>query len=156
MDSSGNASPPDEAQYSHRWANVFITVFLVVQVALPLRYYLRPKDDRQDERFAWRMFSSLGRRKCTVDMLEFRSADGAGKPVKLRRDYQGTWVTLLQKMRPLVVEKVLRTRCQADEDIKHIDYKRQCTTTAGASVAPDHVRYDCAEQRLDTVNEASP
>lgn len=145
-----------------RLANTFIVVFLVAQVALPVRYYLRPEDDRQDERFAWRMFSSLGRRTCDVEVIDVRPGQASedatgktlGKSAPLRRDYQGTWFTLLQKMRPLVVEKVLRTRCRSDERLMYVDYHRRCTTTAGVEVEPDHVRMHCDDERLETLSGA--
>ena len=39
------------------WRGWLIIAFVTVQVLAPLHYYFL-RDDRHDERFAWRMFSS--------------------------------------------------------------------------------------------------
>ena len=49
------------------WPHGFIAVFVAVQLALPLHYYLL-RDDHHDERFAWRMFSSTRMLTCTVEL----------------------------------------------------------------------------------------
>ena len=45
-----------------RW----IALFLVVQMAVPASYYLRK--DRHDERFSWRMFSTMRMAKCDPEV----------------------------------------------------------------------------------------
>ena len=159
--------PREPATGSHRLANLFIVAFVALQVFLPLRYYASDAS-RQDERFAWRMFSSLGRQTCGVVIHEYQTplhqvsstADPSARPdggekVKLRRDYQGTWITLLEKMRPLVVEKLLRSRCLHNEAVEFVDYRRKCKTTAGEPLPVDLLRYDCRADSLEAIGEAT-
>ena len=48
-------SPP--ARWLRRLLSLGIATYLTWQIVLPLRYYLR--ENRRDERFAWRIFSAL-------------------------------------------------------------------------------------------------
>src|SRR5690242_15394556 len=55
-----SAAPSDAGEDTPRnrlWSNVFIALFLAYQLAMPLRYYLGGRG--YDERFSWRMFSTL-------------------------------------------------------------------------------------------------
>lgn len=78
------------------WPHGFIAVFVAVQLALPLHYYL-VRDDHHDERFAWRMFSSTRMLTCTV---ELRVDD---QPVDLTATFHDAWQALARRGRQSVV-----------------------------------------------------
>ena len=54
--SSLTAATFKKARAGRRWAFVFVSIYLLVQIWFPLRYYIGMAED---ERFAWRMFSSI-------------------------------------------------------------------------------------------------
>src|SRR5262245_37769335 len=102
-------TPPNASRFgSRRAVNLFILAFLAYQVAMPLRYYLG--DRGYDERFSWRMFSTLRLQKCQVhvsEATEHAAAGGASafQEVTVKRDVQAAWVNLLERVRMPVVEK---------------------------------------------------
>ena len=61
---SSNRSAP---MSSRKTTNVFIALFLLAQIVVPLRYYLGSRS--ADERFSWRMFSSYGMQHAKHDAL---------------------------------------------------------------------------------------
>lgn len=83
-----------------RRIHAFLLVFLAVQLGAPLGYYLAPERSL-DERFAWRMFSSLRAVDCVP-----RGAIG-GRPVAWERELHGGWVALLRRGRPSVAAAVV-------------------------------------------------
>jgi hypothetical protein len=89
------------------WKSAFIVAWLAVQIALPLRYYLR--DDAFDERFAWRMFSPVRPLGCQVAFYD--ETGGAPRPVELSSRIHAVWISLLQRARPSVVEAFARSYC---------------------------------------------
>lgn len=91
----------------HAARNAFIVLFLLVQVLLPLRYYVR--DDLFDERFAWRMFSPIRVTDCTVGWTEGR--DGGEEPLDLDALLPQPWIGLMRRARMDVVEGFGRHRC---------------------------------------------
>ena len=94
---------------SRPWASTFIVAFLAVQVALPVSYYLG--DDIWDERFAWRMFSTVRLTGCDSGALrEF----GGSKTqrVLIWRDVQLAWRNLIERNRDQVARAWLRRQCR--------------------------------------------
>jgi hypothetical protein len=83
--------------------SAFILLVVLVQGLLPLRYYL--SNDRYDERFSWRMFSSYRMARCQVD---YRDGD---QPLVLEESFHSAWITLLKRGRSDVVEAVGRRAC---------------------------------------------
>lgn len=88
-----------------RWPNGFIVVFLAAQLALPLHYYL-VRLDEHDERFAWRMFSTVRMVNCEV---ELRVGD---RPVALNREFHDAWIALAQRGRHVVIEAMAARLCK--------------------------------------------
>ena len=82
-----------------RLANGFILVFLAFQIAMPLRYYLG--DRGYDERFSWRMFSTLRLQQCQMRVNERKGAPPAHatRDVQVHADVQVAWVSLLERVR---------------------------------------------------------
>lgn len=94
-----------------RWAiHGFIALYLLVQIALPARYYAC--GDELDERFAWRMFSPTRVLGCEVEL----TADG--QPVRLRSKYHEVWVKLAERGRPAVLDAMVADHCRSARDLR--------------------------------------
>jgi hypothetical protein len=97
----------DEPRTGSRLASSFIAAYLVFQVGLPLRYYLR--DDAFDERFAWRMFSPIRMVDCTVQFTQ--ESGGVRASVDPRREVADAWLGLMQRARLAVIDGYARHHC---------------------------------------------
>jgi hypothetical protein len=128
-----------------RIANLFIAGFLGLQIAIPASYYLRERSD--DERFSWRMFSTVRLRDCQVKVNEYASASGPARPVAIDRDVHVAWVRLLERMRGSVVDAYLRRRC-AHEGVQRVELVRSCRDTDGHPLEPTTRSRDCSEAAL--------
>jgi hypothetical protein len=93
-----------------RSVSLFIAGWILLQLALPLSYYLG--DDPYDERFAWRMYSDVRAVRCK---LEF-TADG--EVVDLNRRYQVAWNRLAKRGRPSILEGMSRDLCQSHDRVE--------------------------------------
>ena len=91
-----------------RWPNGFIVAFILLQLILPLQYYLG-RLDSHDERFAWRMFSPMRMVKCEVSM----TVDG--QPVPLTREFHQAWTEVAQRGRRVVVEQMGARLCKKNK-----------------------------------------
>lgn len=92
--------------------------FLSLQVWLPLSYYL--SDYPWDERFSWRMFSTVRSLTCQVRAWEGTTApqgtpcpNGVGRcvPQRLSQSLHMVWVNLLNRGRREVVQALVKERC---------------------------------------------
>ncbi len=83
-----------------RW----IALFLVVQMAVPASYYLRK--DRHDERFSWRMFSTMRMAKCDPEV------NVGGARVALGGEFHEAWIELARRGRTSVLEAMAARLCQ--------------------------------------------
>lgn len=88
--------------------NLFIAAYLVLQLGLPLRYYLR--DEPFDERFAWRMFSPIRMIDCDVRFTE-PSANGRAE-VDPRTEVDHVWLGLMGRARVAVVSGYGAHHCE--------------------------------------------
>jgi hypothetical protein len=119
--------------------------WLVWQLAVPAAYYLG--DDVSEERFSWRMFSGvfLHHKRCVVSVSE--AVAGPGTRPSLRKvDLSGpltSWIGLLKQNRRLVVEKVLRTRCQNDPLVIAVQFRRRCPFAPEARMPTVVRRLNC-------------
>ena len=123
--------------------NGCIVCFLVFQVAVPLSYYAGRRTT--DERFSWRMFSSVILQICRVSAFESGSPSGerAFHQVSLWPDLHPGWIRLLERYPPQLVAAVLHWRCERT-DANAVHLTRQCQTPGGAALPPDRVSIDCA------------
>lgn len=150
--SDAKETPPNATRVgTRRLSNVFIAAFLAFQIAMPLRYYLG--DRGYDERFSWRMFSTVRMQQCEMQISE-RGASGnpAFREVQVRRDIQVAWVNLLERVRMPVVEKYLARRCE-QQHANEVSYTRRCTDTDGSALPVQTLRMDCSSREL---REAPP
>jgi hypothetical protein len=138
-----------------RLTNVFIGAFLAFQVAMPLRYYLGDRD--YDERFSWRMFSTLRLRDCDVRVSETLRAGETSReePVAIERDVQVAWVRLLERMRRAVVDKYLLRRCER-EHVERVEYVRTCKDTDGQALPALRRVLRCGESEPQQTEGAAP
>lgn len=128
-------------------ANAFIAAFLAYQVAMPLRYYLGGRG--LDERFSWRMFSSVRMLDCDVEVGERVAAEGETRrrKVNLNKEVQVAWIGLLERGRSIVIEKLLARRCD-EQGVVQVDYHLSCKAPDG-SKWPDVDRHmACADRAL--------
>jgi hypothetical protein len=136
---------------TRRLSNAFIAAFLMFQIGMPLRYYLG--DRGYDERFSWRMFSTVRMQQCEMQISE-RATGGAPafRDVQVKRDVQAAWVALLERVRMPVVAKYLERRCER-QHAAEVRYTRRCTDTNGSALPVQTLSMDCATRQL---REASP
>jgi hypothetical protein len=128
-----------------RLANLFILAFLAYQVGMPLRYYLGERG--YDERFSWRMFSTLRLQQCEMQVSEVNAGSAEWKDVQVQSDVQVAWVSLLERVRKPVVEKYLQRRCE-QQGVERVAYSRRCTNTDGSPLPAQKLMMDCAEREL--------
>jgi hypothetical protein len=144
------ASPPPR---NRALCNVFIVLFVLFQFAMPLRYYLL--GGGTDERFSWRMFSTVRMQDCEVRVHDIVVADGQPRPrkVELRTLLHGAWVNVLERYRPSAVDKFLRRRCE-QPGVTAARYRRDCQDTDGGRRPTLEVELACSENRSRIVRGA--
>jgi hypothetical protein len=135
---------------SRAWSNALIALFLTFHVAMPLRYYVR--GGGYDERFSWRMFSTLRMQKCRVNLEETIGDDT--RTVELPKVLHIAWIGMLERYRRPVVDKLLARRCE-QPDARSVRFERTCVDTDGSTLPPNRVSIDCASERITAQQEGS-
>ena len=87
-----------------------LVLFFGIQMYAPIRYYLG--DYPWDERFSWRMFSTVRTLKCRPQLWSQQSDDSRRQPLRLSREMHMVWVNLMKRGRLRVVEEFARSYCQ--------------------------------------------
>jgi hypothetical protein len=144
------APTPAGARESRALANALIAAFLLFQIAMPLRYYLGGRG--YDERFSWRMFSSVRMQRCAVQVHE-TAGDGSERKLNLEQELQVAWIGMLERYRAGVVEELLRKRC-ASGGAREVRYARSCQDPGGNELPQIHARLDCARNVLSVEERA--
>lgn len=136
------AAPSDAARPRVRAAFV---LFVVLQIVVPLSYYVR--DDRYDERFAWRMFSAIRVGTCESRASETR--DRVESPLVLADEIHYAWIEHLGRNRRRVIDRFLESRC-ARAGVTRATLVNVCHDAEGERT-PD-VRYEhrCGSGTLKT------
>ena len=89
---SAESHPTQQRAYGLLW------LVVALQLAIPASYYFR--SERDDERFAWRMFSAVRVKRCEV---ELRARHGESwEEVDLDRLLHASWQTALERGRKRV------------------------------------------------------
>jgi hypothetical protein len=149
----GEVAPPPSAPAaplaaepaaSRTWSNALIVLFLAFHVVMPLRYYLG--GGGYDERFSWRMFSTLRMHKCQVLVEETIGEDT--RAVDLQKAVQIAWIGMLERYRRPVVDKLLARRCE-QEHARSVRYERKCVDTDGSALPVERVSRDCGSGRSE-------
>jgi hypothetical protein len=151
--SDARQTPPEPSRAAaRRLSNLFIAAFLAFQILMPLRYYLGERG--YDERFSWRMFSTIRMQQCEMQISESLAHSPSGQPefrdVRVRRDVQAAWVNLLERVRMPVVEKYLLRRCE-QQQARRVRYTRRCTNTDGSALPVQTLELDCTSRELREV-----
>lgn len=127
-------SSPSTAPHAHtrtrRRENLTIAAILVFQIAMPLSYYVSRR--AYDERFSWRMFSTLRLRDCKVDVKE-QLESGRTRSVNIERDVHVAWLRLLERMRSAVIDAYLERRCDSG-GVTRVDFTCRCNDTDGRAL----------------------
>lgn len=131
--------------------NGLIVVVLLTQLVVPLRYYLGFAEG-DDERFSWRMFSTVRLQRCEMTVSDQHVGSDVKVPVQLKPILQVAWISVLQRYRPSVVEAFLRFRCQG-EGMAAAHYERRCVAPDGTSLPPNVLEMDCASGELREVKQ---
>jgi hypothetical protein len=149
-DRTDDGAPP----VSRAAANTIIALFLLFAIAMPARYYLT--GGGLDERFAWRMFSTVRQYACQVQVYDKRRAGGVVE-VNLTEVVHMAWVNMLKRGRPAVGDKILRARCEAGDNVE-AQLQRTCTTPDGSALPPAVYTIDCDSGAIEEREspEASP
>jgi hypothetical protein len=117
---------------------VFIHLFLAVQIALPLTYYVARRD-KYDERFAWRMFSA--ERVVTCNPI-FRVA---GKRVRLGTRFHEAWLTIAKRGRRDALEAMAARLC-AEHPGEPVTLELTCKTVDKKTEHPSAGLWDLCEK----------
>lgn len=131
-----------------RWTNAFIVLFLGYQLVMPLRYYLGGRG--YDERFSWRMFSTVRMQECRVQVEE--RVGEQTRAVNLQKAVQIAWINMLERYRRPVVDKLLARRCE-EESAREVRYTRTCVDTDGKALPETRVTMDCKSGRFRVEHE---
>jgi hypothetical protein len=120
-----------------------IAAYLAWQVVVPLRYYLG--ENRRDERFAWRIFSTLAIApyRCDVHVREFPAGDARGREVDLSRTLHDAWTAALRQGQDTVIDRFLDARCRSSSRVEAVELSRLCRRNDGATAPTMRVRLDC-------------
>jgi hypothetical protein len=139
---------PSEYVAKRALSNAFIVLFLGFQIAVPLRYYLGKGG--YDERFSWRMFSTVRLQECSIVVTEMREG-GSKRRVAVGRDLQVGWVNLLERLRPEVIAKYLARRCAA-ENVSQVELVGTCHDAGDHDLPERHYTRLCGEPPMHQAN----
>jgi hypothetical protein len=133
---------------SHR-SGLGFALLVAAQLAIPAAYYLR-QTDRDDERFAWRMFSAIRFRSCELVARERVGTDE--RALDLGHALHASWVGLLRRGRRSVIEEFLDARC-AQPALTAASLLRSCREVDGAPGPRQQFRMDCRTRQLSMRDE---
>jgi hypothetical protein len=131
------SSPPPPANNRHYG---WLWLLVALQVAIPASYYVRA--DRDDERFAWRMFSAVRVKRCEVELRE--QHEGVWQEVDMAPVVHASWRNALKRGRRRVIERLLEKRCE-QPGTEAAELLRRCKNTQGERYAPERTRLSCAD-----------
>lgn len=128
---------------------VFLGLWLLLHVSVPLSYYL--SSDIYDERFAWRMFSAVRVQQCALDARETQGE--RSQPIALQSVLPAPWVALLQRNRPAVLRRFLDWRCASDAHPSEVQLTHTCRSVTGEALPAVHRTLHCAEHRYEETTD---
>lgn len=130
------STPPSNRAYGWLW------LVVALQVAIPASYYFG-RNDPDDERFAWRMFSAVRVKRCEVELREQR--DGRFERVRLEPILHGGWRNALKRGRKRVIARLLEQRCR-EPGVEAAELVRTCKSAAGKRLPRERTLYTCAAE----------
>lgn len=129
-----------------RLSPAWLWLLVALQLAIPASYYLG-RDDPDDERFAWRMFSVVRLKRCEVAASE-TDALGSLRAIEISKLLHASWVRSLERGRVSVVEHFLALRC-AQRGVAASTLERRCASASGRALPSLVYHYDCASRSLE-------
>lgn len=123
----------------------WLWLLVALQVAIPASYYL-VRENSDNERFAWRMFSAVRLKRC--DVLAF---DGEGerlRPIDLSRALHASWQRTLERGRRGAISEFLARRCR-EPATGFALLRRRCVSPAARKLPTEVYRFDCASSTLE-------
>lgn len=130
-----------------RVTSVALWMLVAIQVAIPASYYLW-RSPGDDERFAWRMFSAVRLKRCTVTVYDSEAAWNEERPITLAHAAHASWVRSMGRGRQRVIERFLATRCTSESGAAPM-LRRRCSWPSGRALPSETYRYDCANGRME-------
>lgn len=124
--------------------SALLWLLLLAQLLIPASYYLW-RADREDERFAWRMFSSLRFRSCRVKVSE--RFEGQERPLALAPVLHASWIGALRRGRERVIERFLASRC-SQQGVSAATLVRTCREVDERPLPAQRFVYACQPGRL--------
>ena len=118
---------------------------IVAQLVLPLSYYMG--EQREDERFAWRMFSAVRMSPCKGGASATLES-GARVQIQLVGVAHVAWIALLQRNRARVVHRFLEDQCAASEGYREVTYWNTCNDLATQSRVEHRYEMTCATRQI--------
>lgn len=130
----------------HFFVDCIITAFLLLQLAIPLTYYSGVRGN--DERFAWRMFSTirqqlLSQRASSVVVESSDTNDMARRVTPVEQLVSEPWVEFIEQDQRIVVDRFLKWRYKrGDSGEVRLEVKRW--NADGDSLPAVRHTIDCA------------
>ena len=100
---------------------IFVAVFVALQMILPATYYTL-REDKNDERFAWRMFISI-----QICQVAFKVD---GKPVRTHSTFHEAWIRIGQFGRRAIISKMAERLCK-DHPAQEVRVEATCRRVTG-------------------------
>lgn len=119
-------------------------LLVALQVAIPASYYL-VREDRDDERFAWRMFSAVRLTRCEVRAWDERGP-ATTAAIALPAALHASWIRSLERGRHSVIERFLSSRCSG-EGVTGSALERDCKSPSGEQLPRRSYRHACDPAR---------
>jgi hypothetical protein len=152
MAAAENTSTHGPVNFRRRWTSGFIAVLLLAQLLLPLRYYL---SETEDERFAWRMFSSVRMRRCDATLYETIRPEGRLVERAVPREALVDWQDLLEQQSPDVVAKVMRW-CLGRPGVVSTRLVIHCRTPGGRDLPAKEWRLEAGDKPVPAGGRRAP
>jgi hypothetical protein len=146
-------------QIKHPIRSIFLFIFFAIQIYLPLSYYLG--NYPWDERFSWRMFSSVRSLQCQSQFIveSQNQANQQACPndpskscqkLKLNEHLHVVWINLIQRGRLEVIDRFAQQHCATKQDAMFFaDLKCESTDGSKSPIEIISVNQNLCETPLD-------
>ena len=101
------------------YIHVFVLVFVILQLYLPLQYYLW-NDDPLDERFAWRMFSDIAMSGKEVEFWAEMYDNGLEMSIDHKSFFGEHWTSVVLHGRRKGIENACAYFCREIIDVRSV------------------------------------
>ncbi|MCB9639471.1 MAG: hypothetical protein H6727_11320 [Myxococcales bacterium] len=135
------------------WILGWVGGLLLLHIMVPLMYYINTSPTaRSDERFRWRMFSTVRMRRCSIEAFE-RKALPQGtvdtETLRLSQIVQEAWIDLMRRGRPQVMMGFMRKRCTLRNRVS-VELRQYCRSAEGKPLFVLENVLDCKTNKKKT------